>query len=1689
MLCHNIWMDILTVRYSHPPFSALTRYCILEGKLCGLESDFGMLDTSRLSLADTEHCAPFKIFTLVAHGLPPREVADVLRLTSTVKESLVGSSNHGGYGIDGPAGCAKELQYLKELLAGVGVTADLLTSMQELLAAILHLQSLSVQGGDGSAVFSSSSKAYVGHAEKVLKMEGGTLGPLLLKRTIEVSGSKNVTDLTAVDCKCAINALSSELYQRIIKCFLRTADAFARRDAVVSSEPNLNIRIIDASGNEWLEHSPNRLAQFCVNIVEEKFNEHHIFVSFQKELAFLRSEGVDAPPCEVRDTELVMAVVEHVPGGVLGLLEEVSLLPRGNDDSFLEKVFSSHSKSKLVKNADRNAKKSCFIVKHSFGDVQYDSEGFILSNRERLSPEILNLINGQLSSSFPLISTGEAVDTGSASNVAPSQMGKGGRAAEKAIPKGSLFGTKTRDYVSSLLQSITGTEDEGIADPIIVLCVRPNVDPRSFTFDPSFTVGQIKYLSVPELCDFTKKCYPMRQRYTEFYDTYRVMFAYNFPDLPWKIPASHDKKVLCRSLIRECCALACIPNVMDVDNLAPMLGSTVIFFRKEVIDTFTKLRSDILKQYRQAAVSIQSSVRKKLNVLKYKKSYAAVLLAQSFVRMFVRRIEFKRTLESARKIQGFYMTKKLSRDFCRMKSACATIKRSLLNKMIQRIRYKKLIRATRTLQMLSKGFIIRQHINHILRSVLQLQSFARDFLRRNKLHYFKLASVFKIQRVFRGANVRSMNRPIVRVLKIRRNQRKGTSAVVRLQSIWRSKLIRMRKTEIASAASCLQRWFHARMCRVSFLKVLSLTKWLQCSSRRLKAVNEANFRRVKNMLQQEAVVLENLRKKELSAISYSSISSANWGGLQLGGGFYRNNHDKFGRFLIGLDILFDTEAAYPNGWLNMVLDFDRLAQSSGKRRLNQIAVGRMHTVLVDSAHNVYTVGMGDSGQLGHGGKSNESSPRRMESLIYQSGSKEGAGISRGIAQHVDIKCVVAGRDHTLLLTSSGHVYSWGGNRRGQLGHSDFNNCALPRVVLGFKNAKVIVCGSYHSACLADPGIVFTWGARECLGRAEVEDCCTAQSLPFFSKRRVQALVSGDIHLTVRSGMDFYSWGLNSHGQLGSGGSVGEGEENPCAPLPVQVKIQSNQWTEADALSSLLVAGGRHMLLAVRHKLWSWGWNKFGQVGCNTFEAVITSPQRITLPGSDAIVNGVSCGAATASILVQMTAGWRHSMAMTKGGQIFVWGHPGLHSANARSIEGKLAKQNSFHGEVTENLKVELESGPNSIRFPHVVDLLPKMSERKVFGIMSVSSNTISLCSVELEEPLEIPIASVLKQKHISTRKVSTIKYHEGTDVQNEVNKRLRSELGAFGRTVFAKKAAAKLEENSSKRNEGNAAAKPQTLKRQISGTSTFLNESNERKSSVPLYDRNREGELSDDGILSLFSPLKKNAPPVRIPHLRKNVMDYFTTKEDVSNSNVGDKVEGSYSEERGDGASKISLNQQKIGSGSSSQVIGRRASAVPDRNGSPLSKFTRRRRTSMAATADITEISPIQAKGKASVAAATNNNANAAGGSNSNVQPKGEGQRSNTATKVKRYASLNNEIDSIQRDMQQQRNASKISSSGRAEAACGSKNFTSLFQNEGNEGDNKNDSNLSLVTVSDLAMMIQSIKKESMKEMSLSWRH
>lgn len=257
------------------------------------------------------------------------------------------------------------------------------------------------------------------------------------------------------------------------------------------------------------------------------------------------------------------------------------------------------------------------------------------------------------------------------------------------------------------------------------------------------------------------------------------------------------------------------------------------------------------------------------------------------------------------------------------------------------------------------------------------------------------------------------------------------------------------------------------------------------------------------------------------------------------------------------------------------------------RTVYSVVCGGLHTLILLTNGEVYTLGCNDDGALGRTGE--ENAPGKVD-------------------LPVPIDMISAGDSHSIACNSANSmVFQWGVYRNVLKGN--ISKVSTPHRIgekeLGKKKIKKILSGANHTLVLADEK-VFVWGDPEggILGRLPTEKRMFQQGLNIegLGARHVENIFTGAYHsfLTQRkkrkteSGEETYSvllaWGLNNFGQLGIGNT-----ENTHAPTEIE---------EFEGVEIKDIRGGEHhtILLTAEGQLYGFGKNDEGQIGAGDIVA-------------------------------------------------------------------------------------------------------------------------------------------------------------------------------------------------------------------------------------------------------------------------------------------------------------------------------------------------------------------------------------------------------------------------------------------------------------------------------------------------------
>ena len=223
------------------------------------------------------------------------------------------------------------------------------------------------------------------------------------------------------------------------------------------------------------------------------------------------------------------------------------------------------------------------------------------------------------------------------------------------------------------------------------------------------------------------------------------------------------------------------------------------------------------------------------------------------------------------------------------------------------------------------------------------------------------------------------------------------------------------------------------------------------------------------------------------------------------------------------------------------------------RRVKQVAAGGDHSLALLEEGRLFAWGSNSYGQLGTGGREG------WQLVPIEVGGALGAPATRALQlTHERVKGIAAGGMHSLALTESGLVFSWGNGFNGQLGLGSTHDEPQAAQVFGILagvTVKLLAAGAHHSAALSDSGHVYTWGCGECgqLGCGTLSDACLPV-LVVWRQRATEVNCGGHHTAALTAEGKLFTWGSGQRGQLGLGNHVKELKLGRVVPLAEMKKV-------------------------------------------------------------------------------------------------------------------------------------------------------------------------------------------------------------------------------------------------------------------------------------------------------------------------------------------------------------------------------------------------------------------------------------------------------------------------------------------------------------------------------------------------------
>ncbi|KAG2320267.1 hypothetical protein Bca52824_013480 [Brassica carinata] len=391
------------------------------------------------------------------------------------------------YALDG-LDDSKEYLATRKAMDVVGIDSEDQDAIFRVVAAILHLGNIEFAKGEESEASEpkdEKSRFHLKTAAELFMCDEKALEDSLCKRVMVTRDESITKSLDPDSAALGRDALAKIVYSKLFDWLV------TKINNSIGQDPDSKhiIGVLDIYGFESFK--TNSFEQFCINLTNEKLQQHfnqHVFKMEQEEYT---KEEIDWSYIEFIDNQDILDLIEKKPGGIIALLDEACMFPRSTHDTFAQKLyqtFKDHKRFSKPKLAQTD-----FTICHYAGDVTYQTELFLDKNKDYVVGEHQALLSSSDCSFHQL---------------------------------------------QSLLESLSTTE------PHYIRCVKPNNLLKPEIFENNNILQQLRCGGVMEAIRISCAGYPTRKPFNEFLTRFKVL-------APETTNKSNDEVDACKKLLAK----------------------------------------------------------------------------------------------------------------------------------------------------------------------------------------------------------------------------------------------------------------------------------------------------------------------------------------------------------------------------------------------------------------------------------------------------------------------------------------------------------------------------------------------------------------------------------------------------------------------------------------------------------------------------------------------------------------------------------------------------------------------------------------------------------------------------------------------------------------------------------------------------------------------------------------------------------------------------------------------------------------------------------------------------------------------------------------------------------------------------------------------------------------------------------
>jgi len=546
-------------------------------QISGASIDTYLLERSRV-IRQLDGERNFHIFYQIMAGLPSQKKQELF-LTSPQDFEYLWNGSHV---VSIPElDDVKLFQETQDALNILEFTPDEQDTFYRTCAAVLHLGQIKFdENSEEKASLTQNDKNVLRtRIATLLRVNPADLEQALVSPRSRAGNQIFTKDLSKVKAIDSRDALAKALYGRMFLWVVQ------KINNTLKVKNHKYIGILDIAGFEIFKF--NTFEQLCINYTNEnlqQFFNDHMFILEQEE--YKREQinwddinfGMDCKP-----------TINFISKSLLPILDDLSSLSQDKikDTDFMQRLIQSMEKRGHPCYRRDNIRDDPreFSIVHYAGVVRYNTENWIIKNKDPLQADIENTIANSTDRTLKMFFSLNKLNKTADDEQSQKTKSEVARSGSKTVSQDYLYQLHV-----NLLETLRKTT------PHFIRCILPNKEKKKRLLIDGVVLHQLKCNGVVQGIQISREGFPNRLKYPIFLKRYYLLGK----DIPPKAPGPDASKAAVQALVKQCVD----KGIGDMSQI--QFGVSKIFFR---VGELTKFEEARITYFANLIPSIQSLAR------------------------------------------------------------------------------------------------------------------------------------------------------------------------------------------------------------------------------------------------------------------------------------------------------------------------------------------------------------------------------------------------------------------------------------------------------------------------------------------------------------------------------------------------------------------------------------------------------------------------------------------------------------------------------------------------------------------------------------------------------------------------------------------------------------------------------------------------------------------------------------------------------------------------------------------------------------------------------------------------------------------------------------------------------------------------------------------------------------------------